>query len=131
MDTKKVASELVELLGGKDNVVSATHCATRLRIVLNDDDKPNKQEIEELDGVKGVFSASGQFQVIFGTGLVNKVFTEFASITGVGAKDTDDNEKKVDHGDAAKKKMNPFARLARTLSNIFVPIIQRLLPAVC
>ncbi len=86
MDTKKAASELVELLGGKENVVSATHCATRLRIVLQDDDKPDKQAIEEIEGVKGVFSASGQFQVIFGTGLVNKVYADFAEITGVGVK---------------------------------------------
>ncbi|ADC49526.1 MULTISPECIES: sucrose-specific PTS transporter subunit IIBC [Alkalihalophilus] len=123
MDTKKVAHELVDLLGGADNVVSATHCATRLRIVLNDDDKPDKSQIEELDGVKGVFKASGQYQVIFGTGLVNKVYAEFAELTGLGTKDTDGGEKQVDHADAAKKKMNPLARIARTLSNIFVPII--------
>ncbi|WP_017725905.1 sucrose-specific PTS transporter subunit IIBC [Halalkalibacterium ligniniphilum] len=123
MDTKKVASELVELIGGKDNIVSAAHCATRLRIVLKDDDKPDKQAIEELDGVKGVFNASGQFQVIFGTGLVNKVYAEFAPLAGVGGGNDNDSEKKVDHGEAAKKKMNPLARLARTLSNIFVPII--------
>ncbi|WP_332694372.1 sucrose-specific PTS transporter subunit IIBC [Halalkalibacter lacteus] len=123
MDLNKVASELVELLGGKDNVVSVTHCATRLRVVLHDDSKPNKLAIEDLEGVKGVFSASGQFQVIFGTGLVNKVYAEFAHITGVGAKDTDGGEKQVDHSNAAKKKMNPLARIARTLSNIFVPII--------
>lgn len=123
MDTKKAASELVELLGGKENVVSATHCATRLRLVLHDDNKPDKQAIEEIEGVKGVFSASGQFQVIFGTGLVNKVYADFAEITGVGAKDSDEGEKRVDHNEAMKKKMNPLARIARTLSNIFVPII--------
>lgn len=123
MDTKKIASELVELLGGKGNVISATHCATRLRLVLQDDEKPNKQAIEDLEGVKGVFLAAGQFQVIFGTGLVNKIYAEFAEKTGVGSKDSDGGEKRVDHSEAAKKKLNPLARIARSLSNIFVPII--------
>ncbi|WP_088104495.1 sucrose-specific PTS transporter subunit IIBC [Halalkalibacter urbisdiaboli] len=123
MDTKKVATELIELLGGKENIMSAAHCATRLRIVLHDDEKPNKQEIEEIEGVKGVFQAAGQFQVILGTGLVNRVYGDFAKLAGLGGSETEAAEKHIDHHEAMKRKMNPLARVARTLSNIFVPII--------
>ncbi|MBU8905307.1 sucrose-specific PTS transporter subunit IIBC [Desertibacillus haloalkaliphilus] len=118
MDPKESAKQLLPLLGGKENIVSATHCATRLRIVLADDDKADKKEIEKIDGVKGAFLSSGQFQIIFGTGMVNKVFAEFAGLAGIDTNDDSD-----DHKEAVKKKMNPFARIARTLSNIFVPII--------
>ncbi len=119
MNYNKIAKDLIPLLGGEENVISATHCATRLRLVLKDDEKAtaNRDQIEELDGVKGAFASSGQFQVIFGTGIVNKVYAEFAEEVGLKEKDTQD------HAEAAKKKMNPFARFARTLSNIFVPII--------
>jgi PTS system sucrose-specific IIC component len=119
MNYKDIAENIVPLLGGKENIISATHCATRLRLVLKDDEKAtaNRDQIEELDGVKGAFASSGQFQVIFGTGIVNKVYAEFAEEVGLQEKETQD------HSEAAKKKMNPFARFARTLSNIFVPII--------
>ncbi|TLS36940.1 sucrose-specific PTS transporter subunit IIBC [Pseudalkalibacillus caeni] len=121
MDTHEVAQQLVTLLGGKNNVISATHCATRLRLVIEDESRINKEAIEEIEGVKGAFSSSGQFQIIFGTGAVNKVYSEFAPLVGVSMEE--DKSSNVSHGDAAKKKMNPFARFARTLSNIFVPII--------
>ncbi|NMH73768.1 PTS sucrose transporter subunit IIBC [Bacillus sp. RO2] len=119
MNYNKIAKDLIPLLGGADNVISATHCATRLRLVLKEDEKAtvNRDQIEELEGVKGAFASSGQFQVIFGTGIVNKVYAEFAEEVGLKEKDTQD------HAEAAKKKMNPLARFARTLSNIFVPII--------
>lgn len=117
MTNEEIAKQLVPLLGGKENILSATHCATRLRLVINDESKINKSEIEKLDQVKGAFSSAGQFQVIFGTGIVNKVFAAFAIETGLGNQDT------TKYSEAMKKKMNPFARLARTLSNIFVPII--------
>ncbi|MBP3950435.1 sucrose-specific PTS transporter subunit IIBC [Bacillus suaedae] len=127
MNHQEIAERLVELLGGKDNIVSATHCATRLRLVIEDEGQINKEEIEELDGVKGAFSSSGQFQVIFGTGTVNKVFAKFGPLVGV----TSDEEPKstTSHNEVAKRKMNPFARFARTLSNIFVPIIPAIVAA--
>ncbi len=126
MDHREVAEQLVPLLGGKDNVVSATHCATRLRLVIEDESQINKSAIEELDGVKGAFSSSGQFQIIFGTGTVNKVFADFAPLVGVSL---EAEPKTVSHSDAAKSKMNPLARFARTLSNIFVPIIPAIVAA--
>ncbi|MGO4889542.1 sucrose-specific PTS transporter subunit IIBC [Anaerobacillus sp. MEB173] len=116
MEPKKIANKILPLLGGKENIESATHCATRLRLVLKDDEKVDKGAIEELESVKGAFFTSGQFQIIFGTGLVNKVHAALISEGGV-------EELKTSHAEAAKKKMNPLARFARTLSNIFVPII--------
>ncbi|WP_096190187.1 sucrose-specific PTS transporter subunit IIBC [Evansella halocellulosilytica] len=127
MNYNEIAEQLVSYLGGKDNVVSATHCATRLRLVIEDESQINTEAIEELEGVKGAFSSSGQFQVIFGTGTVNKVFTHFAPLVGVNVEE--DEEKPTSHGEAVKKKMNPFARFARTLSNIFVPIIPAIVAA--
>ncbi|MDA7025312.1 sucrose-specific PTS transporter subunit IIBC [Bacillus sp. CLL-7-23] len=117
MNHKEIAVRLIELLGGEDNIVSAAHCATRLRLVINDETKIDQEQVEELDGVKGAFSSSGQYQIIFGTGLVNKVYAEFAKELNLDQKET------VQHSEAAKQKMNPLARFAKTLSNIFVPII--------
>ncbi|MCI4139518.1 glucose PTS transporter subunit EIIB, partial [Bacillus vallismortis] len=73
--------------------------------------------VEELDGVKGAFSSSGQYQIIFGSGLVNKVYDAFSKEVDV------ERDEPVNHHDAAKDKLNPAARFAKTLSNIFVPII--------
>lgn len=127
MNYNEVAKQLTSLLGGKENIVSATHCATRLRLVIEDESQIDTEAIEELEGVKGAFSSSGQFQIIFGTGTVNKVFTHFAPLVGVST--GEDEEKPASHGDAAKRKMNPLARFARTLSNIFVPIIPAIVAA--
>ena len=83
MDYKKAAAETIQYIGGKDNIVSAAHCATRLRLVIADNTKVNKEALEDAEGVKGVFEASGQLQIIFGTGVVNKVYDEFIQIAGV------------------------------------------------
>ena len=117
MNISAIAKDLVPLLGGKENIVSAAHCATRLRLVLADDSKVNKAAIDKLEGVKGCFSNAGQIQVIFGTGLVNKVYAEFVALTGTGM------ASKAELTDMAAAKLNVAQRLARTLSNIFVPII--------
>ncbi|QPC47778.1 sucrose-specific PTS transporter subunit IIBC [Mangrovibacillus cuniculi] len=127
MNHREVAEKLVQALGGKENVISATHCATRLRLVIDDESKIDQSTIEELDGVKGAFSSSGQYQIIFGTGTVNKVYAEFGPMVGANVEGGD--EKPANHSDAAKRKMNPFARFARTLSNIFVPIIPAIVAA--
>ena len=71
MDYAKTAKEILSEIGGKSNIVSAAHCATRLRLVIGDNNKCNKEAIEAIDGVKGVFEASGQLQIILGTGVVN------------------------------------------------------------
>lgn len=118
MDYKKVAQQVLGCVGGGENLVSAAHCATRLRMVIADNGKCSKEKLEQIDGVKGVFEASGQLQVILGTGVVNKVFEEFAPLAGIDVASTKDDVKK-----AAASKQNWFFRAIKSLGDIFVPII--------
>lgn len=117
MDYQKAASEVLRLIGGKENVVSAAHCATRLRLVIADNALANKKALEDAEGVQGVFEAQGQLQIIFGTGTVNKVYDEFIRQAGVAASSKE--EMKAE----AAKKGNWFQRGIKTLGDIFVPII--------
>ena len=117
MDYRKTAQEILDKVGGSKNIVSAAHCATRLRLVIADNSKADKTAIENVDGVKGVFEASGQLQIILGTGTVNKVFDEFISITGITA------SSKAEAKEAAAQKQNVFMRAIKLLGDIFVPII--------
>ena len=80
MDYRSVANDIYKCIGGQENIVSAAHCATRLRLVIADNAKCSKKELENIDGVKGVFEASGQLQIILGTGTVNKVYDEFMTV---------------------------------------------------
>ena len=77
MDYRKTAQEIYDHIGKKENIISAAHCATRLRLVIADNAKADKEYVENIDGVKGVFFAQGQMQIILGTGVVNKVYDEF------------------------------------------------------
>lgn len=117
MDYNKCAAQILDAIGGKDNLASAAHCATRLRLVIADNEKVKKSVLENIDGVKGVFEAQGQLQVIIGTGTVNKVYDEFIKIAGVEAASKDDVKK------AAAAKAPWYKRAVKTLGDIFVPII--------
>mgnify|MGYP006066986479 FL=1 len=117
MDYKKAASEVLQNIGGKDNIVSAAHCATRLRLVIADNGKVNKKELENATGVQGVFEAQGQLQIIFGTGTVNKVYDEFIALSGAAAVSKDEAKAQ------GAAKGNWFQRAIKTLGDIFVPII--------
>ncbi|EBS4547611.1 PTS sucrose transporter subunit IIBC [Salmonella enterica] len=117
MDFVQIARLLLPLLGGRDNIASAAHCATRLRLVLVEDNKADITAIGKIDGVKGCFRNAGQLQVIFGTGVVNKVYAAFISITGLN------ESSKSESANIAARKLNLLQRIARLLSNIFVPII--------
>ena len=117
MDYNKCAAEILDAIGGKDNLASAAHCATRLRLVIADNGKVKKSVLENIDGVKGVFEAAGQLQVIIGTGTVNKVYDEFIKLAGVEAASKDDVKK------AAAAKAPWYKRAIKTLGDIFVPII--------
>lgn len=117
MDYKASAQGVLEAIGGKENIISAAHCATRLRLVIADNSKVNKEQLENVDGAKGVFEASGQLQIIFGTGTVNKVFDEFIALAGIEAGTKEDVKK------AAASKQNIFLRLIKTLGDVFVPIL--------
>lgn len=117
MDYRKTAKEILNHVGGSKNIVSAAHCATRLRLVIADNSKADKTALENADGVKGVFEASGQLQIILGTGTVNKVFDEFIAIAGITA------STKAEAKEAAAEKQNWFMKAIKLLGDIFVPII--------
>ena len=117
MDYRKTAQEIYDHVGKKANIISAAHCATRLRLVIADNDKADKEYVENIDGVKGVFFAQGQMQIILGTGVVNKVYDEFIQIAGVS------ESSKEELKQVAASKANPAQRLIKTLGDIFVPII--------
>lgn len=117
MDYRKCASQIYKEIGGKENLISAAHCATRLRLVIADNQKANVEAIENIDGVKGVFDASGQLQIIIGTGTVNKVYDEFIAIAGISAA-TKEEIKQV-----ASSKTVWWKKAIKTLGDIFVPII--------
>ncbi len=117
MDYAKTAQQIYEKVGKKENLISAAHCATRLRLVLADNAKCDAKAVEDIDGVKGVFSASGQLQIILGTGVVNKVYDEFIAISGLTAASKEEVKA------AAAAKQNIFKRAIKTLGDVFVPII--------
>ena len=117
MDYQKSAKEVLHAIGGADNIVSAAHCATRLRLVIADNSKVDKKTLENIDGVKGVFEAQGQLQIIFGTGEVNKVYEEFIKLGNIGASSTEELKKQ------AAKQGNIFQYMIKILGDIFVPII--------
>ena len=117
LDYRKCAEEIAANIGGGSNVISAAHCATRLRLVIADNSKLNKKALENVDGVKGMFESNGQLQLIIGTGTVNKVYDEFLAVTGVSAASKDDVKK------AAASKMPLWKKILKTPGDIFVPIL--------
>ncbi len=117
LDYRKCAEEIAANIGGGANVISAAHCATRLRLVIADNGKVNKAALENVDGVKGMFESNGQLQLIIGTGTVNKVYDEFLSVTGVSAASKDDVKA------AAVSKMPWWKKILKTPGDIFVPIL--------
>ncbi|MEA3321700.1 MAG: PTS system trehalose-specific EIIBC component [Bacillota bacterium] len=123
MDVRKQAEEIVQALGGKENVSAATHCVTRLRLALHDESKVDQEALESIDVVKGSFSTNGQFQVVIGQGTVNKVYKEFVDITGVGEASKDEVKK------AAESNLNPLQRAIKTLADIFIPILPAIVTA--
>ena len=117
LDYRKCAQEIADNIGGGANVVSAAHCATRLRLVIADNGKVNKEALENVDGVKGMFESNGQLQLIIGTGTVNKVYDEFLSITGASAASKEDVK-------AAAAAQQPwYIRLLKPIGDVFVPIL--------
>lgn len=114
------AEQLLTLVGGTENIISAAHCATRLRLVLKDESKANVDEILKVDLVKGQFANGGQFQIIIGSGTVDEVYKRFIQIGGIS------EASKSDVKAAAVQKMNPLQRLVKTLSDVFVPLIPAL-----
>jgi PTS system sucrose-specific IIC component len=117
MNYPKIAKNLLDLLGGKDNLEALAHCATRLRLSVKDESLIKEDAIDNLDGVKGQFKIAGQYQVIFGSGIVNHVHAELAKLTGMAEMST------RDVAAAGAQKQNLLQRMIKGLSDIFVPII--------
>lgn len=117
MTEKEIAQALLPLVGGKENIVSVMHCATRLRIVVTDKEKIQVKEVENLDKVKGSFFNAGQYQIIFGTGLVNRVYEAVMKELGLQP------EAAIDDKPAKPVTGNRFQRAIRMFSDVFVPII--------
>ncbi|RSK29055.1 PTS trehalose transporter subunit IIBC [Bacillus sp. HMF5848] len=123
MDLRKQAELIVEAIGGKDNIVAATHCVTRLRFALKDEAQVDTNTLENLDVVKGSFSTNGQFQVVIGQGTVDKVYKELVAITGIGEASKDDVKA------ASAEKLNPLQKGIKTLADIFFPILPAIVTA--
>lgn len=129
MDEKKrqrylaISKQLAELVGGRKNIQGIAHCATRLRIVLENNDVVDQAAIENLDLVKGVFVAGDQLQIIFGAGLVNDVYEVFKEYTGIAGMSLSDLKTE------ANKKMNPIQRIIKALSDVFIDIMPGILAA--
>ena len=117
LNYRKCAEEIFANLGGKENIISAAHCATRLRLVIADNSKVNSKALEDVEGVKGMFESNGQLQLIIGTGTVNKVYDEFLAVTGLTA------ASKADVKAAAASKMPWWKKILKTPGDIFVPIL--------
>ena len=117
MDYPKIAQQVLDRVGGPANILSAAHCATRLRLVIADNTKTDKKALENAEGVKGVFEAQGQLQIIFGTGIVNKVYDAFIQLTGM------EQASKEAVKQAAAARAPWYRRGIKTLGDIFVPII--------
>ncbi|AWB44561.1 PTS trehalose transporter subunit IIBC [Paenibacillus sp. CAA11] len=122
IDRKQVES-IIEAVGGKENIEAATHCVTRLRFALADESKIDERMLEQNDLVKGHFSTQGQFQVVIGPGIVDKVYDEMISITG-GQRSSKEDVKKL-----AGKKQNPLQQAIKVLADIFIPILPAIVTA--
>lgn len=116
MDNRQIAAEVIEALGGRENVRSVAHCATRLRVMVYDEGKIDKEKAEAIDKVKGAFFNSGQYQMIFGTGTVNNIYDE---VVALGLPTSSTSEQKAEAG----KQGNIFQRAIRTFGDVFVLII--------
>ena len=116
MDNKQIAKEVIEALGGRENVNSVAHCATRLRVMVKDENKINKEKAENIEKVQGAFFNSGQYQMIFGTGTVNKIYDE---VVAQGLPTASKDEQKAE----AAKQGNWFQRAIRSFGDVFVPLL--------
>lgn len=114
---KNDVSKIVEAIGGKDNINSVTHCVTRLRFILKDEGQVDESALDQIDLVKGQFSANGQYQVIIGPGIVDKAYDELVAQTGAQA------VSKEEAKEQAAQDLNPLQKLVKLLGDVFVPIL--------
>lgn len=119
---RDISEQIEALVGGRENIAQVTHCATRLRLVLKDNNQANLEELEQIRLVKGVFVAGNQLQMIFGAGLVNTIYDEFSNYIGITRDTTIDEE-------VATSKHNPLQQFMKALSDVFIEIMPCILAA--
>ena len=115
-ENRRIAEEVIKAVGGRENISSVAHCATRLRIMVNDKELIDQKKVEDIQKVKGAFFNSGQYQIIFGTGTVNRIYEEVAGL-GLATMNASDQKKE------AAKSGTRFQRAIRTFGDVLVPII--------
>ncbi|MFB4213202.1 sucrose-specific PTS transporter subunit IIBC [Shouchella sp. JSM 1781072] len=115
-NNRKIAEEIIAAVGGSDNIKSIAHCATRLRVMVYDEEKIEKEKVEDIDKVKGAYFNSGQYQIILGTGTVNQIYEQIEKIGVTGSSKEDQKQETKNQG-------NWFQRMIRTFGDVFVPII--------
>ncbi|TDM40837.1 PTS trehalose transporter subunit IIBC [Macrococcoides goetzii] len=115
--------DIIDAIGGKDNVSAATHCVTRLRLALKDESKVDKAALDKINLVKGSFAANNQFQIVIGPGTVDEAYKVFVDETGIGESSKDDVKA------AAAEKMNPLQRAIKTLGDVFIPLLPAIVTA--
>lgn len=120
---RKISEEIVSAVGGMDNIAGSAHCATRLRIILKDNDKADMEKLDQIDLCKGTFVAGDQLQMIFGAGLVNDVYDVFSKYTHT------ENMSLTDIKEAGAKKHNPLQTAIKSLSDVFIEIMPGILAA--
>lgn len=118
-----IATQVIDLAGGKENILGVAHCATRLRLVLEDNDKADIKAIEDVDLVKGVFVAGDQVQIIFGTGIVNDICQVVAETIHMDSMSLGDLKSKTN------QRMNPLQKAVKALSDVFIEIMPGILAA--
>lgn len=118
-DYAKIAKEVIQAVGGSENIKSAAHCATRLRLIVADRSLADDEKVGEIDAVKGTFFTAGQYQIIFGTGHVNRVYEQ---IVQLGIAETTASEAK----EAKMDGKNQLQKAIRTFGDVFVPVIPAL-----
>lgn len=119
MDNKKLANEVLEKVGGKENVANVIHCMTRLRFTLRDDKKADREAIKKMNGVISLIEQGGQFQVVIGNSVA-KVYDELVPMLGTEVASNNDSSQEKD---SVKKKETLFDIFSRTISGIFTPTL--------
>ncbi|UOR11058.1 PTS system trehalose-specific EIIBC component [Halobacillus amylolyticus] len=123
MNHKQQAEQILEAIGGKENLSAGTHCVTRLRLALHDEGIVDQERLNEIDAVKGSFSTNGQFQIVVGQGTVDKVYKELIKLADIGESSKDEVK------EASKGNMNWLQRAVKTLADIFIPILPAIVTA--
>lgn len=118
-----ITNDIIKNVGGKENIKGLAHCATRLRIVLDDDSKINMEALDEIDMAKGVFMVGDQLQIIFGAGLVNEVYEVFAQYTNMQNMSLSDIKTK------SAENQNIFQKIIKSISDVFIEIMPAILAA--